>query len=606
VRRQKAKSKKQKAKAGFAAYGSALWQPLRLLSLFARFAASLLVFAFCLLPFAFCLPLNQGQGFAPRDASPRERVRLASETAQRGEALRHKGNLEAAESAFRQAVALDPANLDARLGLCRIARARFDYAAAIQWLDQAKAATARSADLLAEYGAVYLAAEDAGRAKTYFDHALALDSTNEAAITGRAGVDLFERNPQSAEASLRRLLISNPDNNHARAMLARALIDSNRNEEAETEAVRAVALDEYDIEALSALSFVKATRREPEAVRRLARRILLLDPMNVSARRLLSQYVDGRAGLQQEVANEARLHGERGRALKREGRFAEAVAEFEAALAVHPRYYRALIGLGDIWLRDGDYERAATAARMALAVDTDGAAAHLELAYANRGLQERARIEIGGEDYAARFYNQPAPPTYALTRVIFPNYKALTRRQQRVIDWAVAPLADYLPALARSRARHYLLAFDETVSDMGDFDDIAEEKTFDGRYYASLRGVGGRVAVSGLEYVEMAATGGFHTIAHEFAHQVHITALSKAEAQTIRHLYEQAKSAGRALDYYAAANEYEYFAQGYEAFISDDKRPSAGVTARHTKRELQSRDPEFYGFLMKLARRHKP
>jgi Tfp pilus assembly protein PilF len=596
---------RQKAKVAGAARRPVLRRYLRRSSLHSPLAASWLIFALCLSPFVFRLPAG-AQGFAPRDTAARERVRLAGEAARRGEALRHKWNLEAAEGAFREAVALDPASLDARLGLCRVARARFDYAAALRWLDQARAASPRSADLLAEYGAVYLAAEDAGRAKTYFDKALALDPANAAAITGRAGVDLFERDPPSAEARLRRLLVSNPDDNRARATLARVLVDGDRNDEAETEAARAVALDEYDVEALGALSFVKATRREPEAVRRLARRILLLDPLNVSARRLLSQYVDGRAGLQQEVASEARRHGERGRALKREGHTALAVAEFEAALAIHPRYYRALIGLGDIWLRDGDYERAATAARLALAVDADGAAAHLELAYANRGLQERARIEVGGEDYAAKFYRQPAPPTFALTRVIFPNYKALTRGQQRVIDWAVAPLADYLPALARSRARHYLLAFDETVSDMGDFDDIAEEKTFDGRYYASLRGVGGRVTVSGLEYVEMAAAGGFHTIAHEFAHQVHITALGKADAQTIRRLYGQAKSAGRALDYYAAANEYEYFAQGYEAFISDDKRPSAGVTARHTKRELQSRDPEFYDFLMKLTRRRGP
>jgi tetratricopeptide (TPR) repeat protein len=563
-----------------------------------------------ILLFAFCLPPERGlafsQGYAPHVDTSSERARLASDAARRGEELRHRWNLDAAEAAFREALALDLTNLNARLGLSRIARARFDYAAAIQWLDKAKAANARSADLLAEYGAVHLAAEDAGRAKTYIDDALALDSANAAAIIGRAGVDLLERDPQSAEARLRRLLVGNPDNSQARAMLARVLIESNRNDEAEAEAARAVALDEYDVEALGALCFVNATRREPEAVRRLARRILLLDPMNVSARRLLSQYVDGRAGLQQTVADEARLHGERGRALKREGRFAEAVAQFEAALRIHPRYYRALIGLGDIWVREGDYERAATAARMALAVDADATAAHLELAYANRGLQERARIEFGGEDFAATFYSHPAPPTYALTRVIFPNYKALTRRQQRVIDWAVAPLADYLPALVRSRARHYLLAFDETVSDMGDFNDIAEEKTFDGRYYASLRGVGGRVTVSGLEYVEMAAAGGFHTIAHEFAHQVHMTALGKAETQTIRRLYEQAKPEGRALDYYAAANEYEYFAQGYEAFISDDKRPSAGVTARHTKRELQARDPELYSFLMKLTRRHRP
>jgi tetratricopeptide (TPR) repeat protein len=602
MRRQKAKGKRQKAKVVVAADGSALLRRYGLPPRFTRLVESLLIFAFCLLPFAFCLAA-QPQALAPRDTVSRERARLASEAARRGAMLRQAWNLDAAEAAFREALKLDTANLEARLGLSRIARARFDYAAALAWLDQAKAAGGRSADWLAEYGTIYLTAEDAVRARAYFDRALALDAANATAITGSAGVDLLERNPQSAEARLRRLLADHPDDHHARAMLARVLIESNRNDEAETEAERAAALDEYDTEALGALGFVKATRREPEAVRQLARRVLRLDPLNVSARRLLSQYVDGRAGLQQEVVSEARLHAERAQAMKRAGRATQAISEFEAALRIQPRYYRALIGLGDIWLRDGDYERAATAARMALAVDGEGAAAHLELSYANRGLQERARIEIGGEDYAAKFYQRPPPPTYALTRVIFPNYRGLTRRQQQVIDWAVAPLADYLPALARSRARHYLLAFDETVSDMGDFDDIAAEKTFDGRYYASLRGVGGRVAVSGLEYIEMASSGGFHTIAHEFAHQVHMTALGKADVLAIRHLYEQAKAAGRALDYYAAANEYEYFAQGYEAFISDDKRPSAGVTARHTRRELEARDPQLYGFLVKLTKR---
>jgi tetratricopeptide (TPR) repeat protein len=556
----------------------------------------------------FCLPVR-GQALAPRRESPAERATLAYNAARRGEALRQKWNLDAADTAFREALAFDATNLTAQVGLSRVARARFDYAAALGWLDKIKpasAAKAASADMLAEYGAVYLAAEDAARAKTFFDDALKLDPANLNADVGRAGVDLLERDATSAETRLRRLLVSNVDNAQAHAMLARALIESNHYDDAEREATRAVTLDEYNVEALGALCFVKATRREPEMVRQLARRILLFDPLNVSARRLLSQYVDGHAGPDQEVSKEARLHGERGRALKREGRTVQAIAEFEAALAIHPRYYRALIGLADIWLRDGDYERAATAARMALAVDADGAAAHLELAYANRGLQERARLEIGGEDFAAAFDHRPAPPAYALTRVVFPNYKALSRRQQHVIDWAVAGLADYLPQLARHRARHYLLAFDETVTDVSDTDDLSEEKTFDGRYYASLRGVGGRVTVSGLEYLEMAASGGFHTIAHEFAHQVHMMALGKTDAQTIKQLYDRAKQEGRALDYYAAANEYEYFAQGYEAFISDAKRPSAGVTARHTRRELEARDPELYGFLMKLTQPRKP
>ena len=237
----------------FAPHHSALLRPLRLLSLLSPLAASFLIFAFCLLPpraqahhtpyFAFVRSTPAfSQGFAPSADTSRERARLASDAARRGEALRHKWNLDAAEAAFREALGLDPANFNAKLGLIRIARARFDYATAIQWLDKAKATNARSADLLAEYGTVYLAAEDAGRAKTYYDNALVLDSANAAAITGRAGVDLLERDPPSAEARLRRWLISNPDDSRARAMLARVLIESNRNDAAEAEAARAVAL----------------------------------------------------------------------------------------------------------------------------------------------------------------------------------------------------------------------------------------------------------------------------------------------------------------------------------------------------------------------------
>src|SRR3954468_10800505 len=114
-----------------------------------RVSASLLILV-------FCLSVARGQALAPRDTVPRERARLASEAARRGAALRHEWNLDAAEAAFREAIKLDAANLEAHLGLSRIARARFDYTAALAWLDQAKAAGAGSADWLAEYGTIYL------------------------------------------------------------------------------------------------------------------------------------------------------------------------------------------------------------------------------------------------------------------------------------------------------------------------------------------------------------------------------------------------------------------------------------------------------------------
>jgi Flp pilus assembly protein TadD len=577
-------------------------------SVLRRSAFRFLLSAFCLLLFAsFPAAAAQAQSLPSHRETARDgSARLASEAARRGEQLRLKWNLNAAEAAFREASAFEPTNFTAALGLARIERARFNYRSAIRLLDDAAKNSPRRADLLTEYGEIYLQAEETARAREYFENALKVDSASEEAVIGQAAVDLLERDYKRSETRLRELIARNPQNSSAHAWLARALIESNRNEDAALEAERAIALNEYEADAFAALAFIRGTERRPNEVRALARRAIELDPFDASARRLLSQYLDGRAGYEQKIEPPALQHYERGRALKREGNLAESVKEFEAALRIEPRYYRALIALGDVWLREGDSERAAAAARLAREIDPEGATAHLELSYANRSLQERARIEIGATDFAAKFYAKPAPPSFALTREIFPNYKSLTRRQQTVIDRAVAPLADFLPALARSKARHYLLAFDEAASDLGDFQEIAEEKTFDGRYYASIRGVGGRITVSGLEYIEMAAEGGYHTIAHEFAHQVHIAALGKDDARAIRKLYEQARREGRTLDYYAAANEFEYFAQGYEAFISDQKRPSAGITARHTNSELLARDPDLHAFLMKLTGRKSP
>src|SRR5215470_12824177 len=79
--------------------------------------------------------------------------------------------------------------------------------------------------------------------------------------------------------------------------------------------------------------------------------------------------------------------------------------------------------------------------------------------------------------------------------------------------------------------------------------------------------------------------------------------MGSGERETIRRLYLFARRSGRALDYYAASDEYEYFAQGYEAFVSTFKRPGTGLTARHTRRELSTRDPGLYSFLVAISRR---
>ena len=554
---------------------------------------------YCILLLAITILLEVGTPSITR-AHP-TRSDSTSDALKRGEELRRRWHIGDAEAAFREAATLEPASLEAALGLARVARARIEYARALSLLNKVAGEHPNSASLLNEYGSIYLVAEEPQKARLVFEKALRVSSSNLTATIGLAGVDLLERDYQSAVGRLRQCLHLEPQNSSARSLLARVLLEMNKESEAGEEAERAIALDAYNVEALYVLAFVRATDHRPEESRALAQRVVSLDPYNFAARRMFSQYLDGRAGYEQKVSAPARMHLTRGQALKEEGDLSRAGGEFEAALKIEPRYYQALIALADIWLRQGEYERAAASAQLATQVDPEGSIAHFELSSAHRGINERARIEIGAVDFAALFYERPTPAAYAATREVFPGYRHLTRRQQRVIDAAVEPLAMYLPKLAGRKARHYLLAYDQRPGDLHGFADVVGEKTFDGRYYESIRGVGGLVSVSGIEHLDQAASGGFNTIAHEFAHQVHIAALGNREANEIRRLYERARREGLTLDYYAASNEDEYFAQGYEAFISDRKRPAAGITGRHTRHELSIRDPELYNFLERLS-----
>jgi tetratricopeptide (TPR) repeat protein len=500
-------------------------------------------------------------------------------------------------------------DVQAAVKAARAARARFDYSGALRLLDEASMSDPNSPELVAEYGMVYLAAEEPSRAVRYFESALKLDPSCAVAIIGRAGVELLERDYTGAESRLRNH-IGDPhwrssDISSAHAMLARVLLEAGRPKDAANEAMRAIALNPSDADAFYILAYVKAAERKPDEVRALARRALAFDPYNSGARRLLAQYLNGRSGYDQKVSPSVRRRYERGRALKSEGRLAEAASEFEAVLKEQPRDYRTLIALGDTLLREGEYERAAKVAQLAIEVDPDGALGHLELSHAYSGMREKARIKIGGTDFAALFYSQPAPAIDPRVQEVFPDYNSLTERQKFVIDISVAPLAAFLPKLARSGARYWLLPLDQQASDMSELGRMRAASTFDGRYYASIRGVGGKITVSGMEYLETAANGGFNTIAHEFAHQVHTAAMDKRDRKTIHKLYERALRKGSVLDFYAAADEFEYFAQGYEAFVSHYKRPAAGLTARHTRHELSMRDPELYGFLLELSKRSR-
>ena len=169
-------------------------------------------------------------------------------------------------------------------------------------------------------------------------------------------------------------------------------------------------------------------------------------------------------------------------------------------------------------------------------------------------------------------------------------YPTLSPTRRVVVERTAAMFGSQLGRLCAVGCRHDLLGELERTTDESARANLRGRRTFDGRVWDDVRGVGGAKAATGMEALDDAATFGFDTLAHEVAHQVHYLAFTPLQKARIRSLYQRALSEGRCLDYYAASNEAEYFGQGVEAFASLAKRPGGETTHGHTRFELYAVD----------------
>jgi hypothetical protein len=182
-----------------------------------------------------------------------------------------------------------------------------------------------------------------------------------------------------------------------------------------------------------------------------------------------------------------------------------------------------------------------------------------------------------------------------------PGHAELASPRQRVVDRTAALFARHLPKLVAIGGRHDLLVELARTTDAEARANLRGKRTFDGRFWDDVRGVGGVHAATGIEALDEAAAFGFDTFAHEVAHQVHYYAFTPTQRARLRALYRAAVDGGRCLDYYAATNEAEYFGQGVEAFVSLGKRPGGETTHGHTRFELRRVDPELHDFVAGLV-----
>lgn len=219
---------------------------------------------------------------------------------------------------------------------------------------------------------------------------------------------------------------------------------------------------------------------------------------------------------------------------------------------------RGLCQLGTAAWRDGSanealelFEKAAALDRSHFGVQVGTAAARLELQYNVRA-------------HALRLPVVEAPE--GVERVIA-DWDALTDLERRAVLFQVAPFSSRFQELRERGAQLRILPFDVRTMDLPEFEGEKDQRFDDHRSLAALHGLcGDRLAVVSLADVcDTSAERGV-TLAHEFAHLVHVGLPPEADEE-IHRLHGRACENEWAWAQYQLGNHYEFFACTYVEFL---------------------------------------
>ena len=510
------------------------------------------------------------------------------------ELLLSAGWFEEAADRFALALSADPDNPEARAGAVELLIRQARFGEALDLLDAAPHVAPPLPALRAE---ISLQRSDFAEAERIFNEILEREPRSYAALVGRARCLRAGGRSEEALELLNAGRELEPRRAEAYYEAAYIAAEGRRDELLIRFAGEAVAADPLDAEARFVLGYAFYRTGEFEASVEQLRLAVRLDPFHVRARLYLGQghSVDGYPEVDRtEDSREALARAE---VLLDSGDPAGAESELRRLLEGEPADPEALTMLGAALLRRGDDEAAIRAYMRALEINPGWGLAH-------HGIAEALRLRLSRQDVVsplllARLRRRPLeePP---FLRDVFINYDSLSADRQRAILRGIEPLQRFLPELASRGATHYILPMHRRLWEGPGLEEMRGQRTFDGRLWDDVKGIGGLQGVSGIHTLDEAARGGFNMVAHEFAHQVHIYALPAELQERIAELYDRAVAAGSMLDYYAAADALEYFAQGVEAYASDVKRPGLPETARHTAQELLERDPDLFRLIAEI------
>lgn len=470
------------------------------------------------------------------------------------------------EKYLSKAAALEPGNVSVRLLLAEIAEKKMDFKKA---------------------GAIYrdLLDKNPGFVKALF---------------GTAKIAYYQERFEECEALLQKCYKIDPQFAPSYLLHSRIHRMRQNNEGWKKAARKAVELAPFDAEAriVFARTLMRGEGKLKDGAEQ-AKIALKIDPFSVPAHHYLGRgysavpYKEYQPKGNEETVRQLKELYQKGDQHLVKGEYEKADQAFTSLLKLDPQHIRAKIGKGAVHLHQKEYDTALDWYFRALEINPDYGLAHYGVTLV---LSHRLdQINIRFPELEKRFAKLEAPEPPHL-KDVFVNYHRCNPDLQKIIRLMAAPLSNYMKALKIAGATVYFMDIHRFLWESPGMKGIKGRRSFDLRLWDDIKGAGGYHCISNKAQQTAVKYLRFNIAGHEFAHLVQ-QVLNPGQRKELRRLYLKAKEERKTLDWYADMNEWEYFAVGYEAYISDEKLPGQADVYAHTRNQLLKKDPDLYQFI---------
>jgi tetratricopeptide (TPR) repeat protein len=408
--------------------------------------------------------------------------------------------------------------------------------------------------------------------------------------------------PTRASENFQKAISLEPKSIEPKYYLAAIYLDKNKWKEARKLFNDVISLNYYHSGAHALLGFLEFIDKNPVKAFRELKTAIALNPMDLRARTstgngmTAKDYRELEAGRPDLVQSPEFIEaGEQAVILINQGKIREARYLVEKLIEKYPENIHSYIQAGSLAITLGEPEEAIEYFKKALKISQDYGLANNGMAVAIRSLIKNQ--EKNSKNLDLDFFDYSSLNMESLKK-IFINYNDLPEKYQKIVKYSIFPLKNYLPVLAAAGSTHYIIPLYERSTDYIYGREYKNQRSFDFRLWDDIRGRGGFNSATGIEDLQGAYYLDFNTLTHEFTHQVHGFAMTTEQKEKIKALYDLARRDNRFLDYYAGSNEFEYFAQGVEAYNSIQGKQTLKATAKNTRELLYKTDKPLFEFIV--------